>query len=91
VRVLWARAARDDRRRITAWLVERNLPAAVRIAQALANAADSLAVVPYKGRPGRAPDTRELSTVPPYVMVYEVDDDAQVIQILRVWHTAQDR
>ena len=91
MRVLWARAARDDRRRITAWLVERNLPAAVRIAQALANAADSLAVVPYKGRPGRAPDTRELSTVPPYVMVYEVDDDAQVIQILRVWHTAQDR
>jgi toxin ParE1/3/4 len=47
--------------------------------------------VPYKGWPGRAPDTRELSAVPPYVMVYEVDDDAQVIQILRVWHTAQDR
>ena len=86
MRVLWARAARNDRRRITAWLVERNLPAAVRIAQALA-----LAAVPYKGRPGRAPGTRELSAVPPYVMVYEVDDDAQVIQILRVWHAAQNR
>ena len=91
MRVLWARAARNDRRRITAWLAERNLPAAVRISQALADAADSLAAVPLKGRPGRAPDTRELSAVPPYVMVYEVDDDAQVIQILRVWHTAQNR
>ena len=91
MKVLWARSARNDRRRITAWLAERNLPAAVRIAQALSDAIDDLTALPYKGRPGRAPDTRELSAVPPYVMVYEVDDDAQVIQILRVWHAAQNR
>lgn len=45
MRVLWARAARDDRRRITAWLAERNLAAAVRISQALADAADGLAIL----------------------------------------------
>ena len=54
MRVLWARAARNDRRRITAWLAERNLPAAVRIAQALSDAADKLAVLPHKGRPHQA-------------------------------------
>lgn len=91
MRVLWARAARDDRRRITGWLAERNFSVAVPIAQVLADAADSLAIVPYKSRPGRAPDTHELSAVPPYVMVYEVDDDAQVMQILRVWLAAQNR
>ncbi len=88
MKVLWARAARDDRRRITAWLAERNPSAAARIGRALA---DSLAVPPYKGRPGRAPDTRELSAVPPYVIVYEVNQAAGMVQILRVWHTAQDR
>lgn len=91
MRVAWRAAARDDRRRITAWLAERNPAAAVRIAQALLTAADSLATRPEKGRPGRAPDTRELSTVPPYVIVYRVDRAADVVRILRVWHTAQDR
>ncbi len=91
MKVVWARAARDDQRRITAWLAEHNKAAAVRIARALVAAADSLAVLPEKGRPGRAPGTRELSAVPPYVVVYEVDRAAGVVQILRVWHTAQDR
>jgi len=91
VRVAWRAAARDDQRRITAWLAERNKAAAVRVARALVAAADSLAVLPAKGRPGRAPDTRELSAVPPYVIVYEVDQAAGVVRILRVWHTAQDR
>lgn len=91
MKVIWARAAHDDRRRITVWLAERNKAAAVRIARALLAAADSLAVLPEKGRPGRAPGTRELSTVPPYVVVYEVDHAAGVVQILRVWHSAQNR
>lgn len=91
MRVAWRAAARDDQRRILAWLAERNKAAAVRVARALIAAADSLAVLPAKGRPGRAPGTRELSAVPPYVIVYEVDQAAEVVRILRVWHTAQDR
>ena len=91
MRVAWRAAARDDQRRITAWLAERNKAAAVRVARVLVAAADSLAVLPAKGRPGRAPGTRELSAVPPYVIVYEVDQAAGVVRILRVWHTAQDR
>jgi toxin ParE1/3/4 len=91
VRVVWAAAARDDRRRIAAWLAERNKAAAVRVARALAAAADSLAALPAKGRPGRMPDTRELSAVPPYVVVYRVNEVAGVVRILRIWHTAQDR
>ena len=91
MRVAWRAAARDDQRRITAWLAERNKAAAVRVARVLVAAADSLAVLPAKGRPGRAPGTRERAAVPPYVIVYEVDQAAGVVRILRVWHTAQDR
>jgi len=85
------RAARDDRRRITAWLKERNPAAAIRIARAFLVAADSLTRFPEKGRPGRAPGTRELSIVPPYIIVYEVDQAVRTVRILRIWHSAQDR
>ncbi len=91
MRVAWRATARDDRRRITAWLAERNPTAAVRVARALATAADSLAALPTKGRPGRVLDTRELSAVPPYVIVYRIDQAAGTIRILRIWHTSQDR
>lgn len=91
MRVTWRAAAQDDRRRITAWLAERSPTAAVRIARALLVATDSLAVLPYKGRPGRVPGTRELSAVPPYVIVYRVEEAAGVVRILRIWHTAQSR
>jgi len=53
-------------------------------------AGDSLALFPRRGRPGRAPGTRELVTVVPYVIVYEVDE-TDTVMILRVWHGAQDR
>ena len=91
MRVAWRAAARDDRRRITAWLAERNPAAAVRVARALLAAADSLAALPDKGRPGRVSGTRELSAVPPYVIVYSVNQEAQLVRIVRVWHTSQDR
>lgn len=51
MRLVWRATARDDRRRITAWLAERNPAAAVRITRALLAAADGLAVLPEKGRP----------------------------------------
>jgi addiction module RelE/StbE family toxin len=45
---------------------------------------------PYIGRPGREEGTREIHFPPmPYVAVYRVREDA--IEIIRVYHTAQDR
>jgi len=91
MRVVWRAAARDDRRRIFAYLAERNLAAAARLVEALILAADSLASFPERGRPGSAPGTREIIAAHPYLLAYEVDRAAGVIRILRVWHGAQDR
>ena len=50
----------------------------------------SLKDMPHRGRIGREEGTRELFFPPaPYVAVYRVKE--QVIEILRVYHTAQDR
>ena len=91
MRVLWLAAARDDRRQIFGYLAERNPAAAARLVEALILAADGLASFPWRGRRGLAPDTRELVAASPYLLVYEVDEAAGVVSILRVWHGSQDR
>ena len=88
-RVIWSSGALADARRNLAYLAAENPSAALRLAALLEAGAEGLAVLPDRGRLGLVPGTRELVTVPPYVIVYQVQDDAVVI--LRVWHAAQDR
>jgi addiction module RelE/StbE family toxin len=74
---------------IRAYLAEHSPRAADRIGQRLVAAADSLEEFPERGAQGLVDGTREITTVWPYVMVYRVT--ASEVQILRVWHGAQDR
>jgi len=87
--VVWSDEARADRDAILDFLIGRNPVAAVRIAEAMVLAADSLSTFPERGRPGRVLGTRELATVLPYVIVYGVHQGRVVV--LRVWHGAQNR
>jgi toxin ParE1/3/4 len=91
VNVVWRPAARDDRHQIFEYLLHRNPEAARQVESRLILAADNLTTFPHRGRLGRAAGTRELLTVWPYVLVYEVDDTAGLVRILRVWHGAQNR
>jgi len=46
--------------------------------------------LPYTGRPGRESGTREILFPPmPYVAVYRVRE--KTLEVVRVYHTAQDR
>jgi toxin ParE1/3/4 len=91
VNVVWRPTARDDRHHIFEFLFDRNPEAAREVETRLILAADSLATFPNRGRPGRVAGTRELLTVWPYALVYEVDAAAGLVRILRVWHGAQNR
>lgn len=88
--VIWHAAARADVLRLVRHIAEENPIAARKIARELVLAGDSLAVFPRRGRAGRIVGTRELVTVSPYIIVYELTDSGDV-QILSVWHGAQDR
>jgi toxin ParE1/3/4 len=74
---------------ITAYIEERNPPAAFELVGALLLAAARLADFPNIDRPGMANGTRELVIVSPYLLIYEVREDE--IRILRVWHGARNR
>lgn len=81
--------AADDLERIREHIGRENPAAANRVAVQLIAACDRLDYLPERGRPGVVPGTRELVALWPYVIVYRVG--AGVVEILRVWHGAQDR
>lgn len=83
--VRWRPVAFADLTRIVAHIADENPIAARRVGRELLIAGDSLATFPQRGRRGRVPETRELVTVWPYIIVYEVTASGHV-QILRVWH-----
>jgi addiction module RelE/StbE family toxin len=90
VPVVWAPQAIEDIARITRYIAAENPVAAARVARELLVSGDSLVTFPARGRPGVLPGYRELVAVRPYVIVYRLLAD-DIVDILRVWYTAQDR
>ncbi len=88
--VKWRVRALEDLQGFRVWLstLERGEPK--KTAARIRAAADSLKRLGDIGRPSIEPGVRELSVRnAPYVIVYTIDGD--VIEILAVYHTAQER
>lgn len=90
MRVEWSDEALTDRAAIVDYLLPRNPHAAKRILLRLIDATTDLAMFPNIGREGED-GTREWVVVHPYVLLYEVDETANIVQILRVWHMSQEK
>jgi len=93
-KVRWTLPAHEDFLGIVSWIAANNPAAASKVGRRILSAVKRLAERPYRGRPGRAKDTREL-VIPslPYVVVYTVEAgaspmDPQTVGILRVLHGA---
>jgi toxin ParE1/3/4 len=88
MQVRWTTPAAQDLEEITLYIQKDSEAAALAVAQALFDAANSLDLLPSRGRVGRIPGTREL-VVPglPYIVLYEVADTA--VQILHIFHGAR--
>jgi plasmid stabilization system protein ParE len=78
-----------DLRHIREHIGRDNPHAATRVAVQLIAACDRLEYLPERGRRGLVPGTRELASFWPYVIVYRITPAA--VEILRIWHGAQDR
>lgn len=76
------------------WIANESPAAASRIGRVLLAAVEGLEVFPFRGKPGRSRDTRELVISGlPYLVVYSVEPAAPVpgvhtVNILRVLHGA---
>ena len=88
MQVRWTTPAAQDLEDISLYIQKDSDSAARAVAKALFDAANSLNLLPSRGRVGRVPGTREL-VVPglPYIVLYEVADTA--VQILHIYHGAR--
>ena len=89
-KIVWREAAVDDLERIDAWLAafQHGEPATIRAR--IGSAVDLLERLGDIGRPGQLKGTRELSVrLAPYVIVYLADGSE--IEIVAIYHTAQER
>ena len=85
-RVIWRPAALEHLDEIAAYIEQFDPSAAARMRTRLRQLSDSLRTSPNRGRPA-AGGTRELVTVRPYILRYEVQGD--VVTILRIRHSAR--
>lgn len=80
--VYWRESALEDLAIITAFIAERNEPAALALADQIEMAVTAAAANPYLYRAGRIPGTRELVAHPNYIVVYQVTERLEVLSVL---------
>jgi toxin ParE1/3/4 len=92
MRIRWTPAALNDFKTISHRIEqERNLATANRVCRAIYDAIQILRRHPYSGKGGMEEGTRELAiSKSPYIVAYRVIEPG-AIQILRIWHGAQNR
>jgi toxin ParE1/3/4 len=92
MRVRYRRRAQIDIENIHEFIGKHSPRAATEVVARIRSAADRLGALPYMGHAGRARGTYEWCVVGlPYVIVYEIDEAAQEVAVIAVFHGAQDR
>lgn len=90
MRLRWSLGSQRDLRQIPDYIRNERPSAAGKVLAGIRQGCQSLTCAPLRGRPGNRKGTRELILPPlPYVIVYRVRDS--YIQIVRIWHGAQNR
>jgi addiction module RelE/StbE family toxin len=90
MRIRWTPAAAADLEHISNYLKENHPDYRQPTLRKLYETIRTLKDNPYRGRSGREEGTREIFFPPiPYVAVYRVRE--QIIEMLRIYHTAQSR
>ena len=85
--VVWSATALAQLRAIRAHVTRFNPRAAGELAARLLTAGGSLTHFPHRGRPVPNTALRELLTISPYIIRYEVREDA--VHVLRIRHSAR--
>lgn len=90
MKLVWARPAHADRKKIREYIAQHAPAAALALDELFSEKAGLLLDHPDLGRTGRVPGTRELVAHRNYILVYDTADDVvRVLRVLRVLHAAR--
>jgi plasmid stabilization system protein ParE len=89
--IVWSEIALSDLRDLVRYIARDDRQVAGRFGDLIVSKVESLQSFPRIGR--IVPEYREECLreliVPPYRIVFEIDDDAMKLSILRIWHAAR--
>jgi len=85
--IRWTTEASDQLEAAVKRIQQDNPTAGRNVAQGVIDRIEQLATFPGLGRTGEVKGTRELVS-PPYVIVYRSTEE--IVEILHIWHGAQD-
>ncbi|MDP2136243.1 MAG: type II toxin-antitoxin system RelE/ParE family toxin [Candidatus Didemnitutus sp.] len=85
-KVVYTAQVERDLSDIVSFLAAKNPAAAEKTGHALLDAAESLGSLPYRGpvMKGR-PSLRKFPHLPYHIIIYQVDEPARLVEILRIW------
>jgi addiction module RelE/StbE family toxin len=89
-RLIYTKPAERDLEEIVRYIAQDNVRAAQEVGLELVELAESLTAFPFRGTllRGRV-DVRKVVHAP-YVVLYRVDQDRQVVRVQRFWHARRD-
>jgi plasmid stabilization system protein ParE len=88
--IRWTEEATTSLEQISLYIAEDNVEAAFKTINSIYGRIEQLSSLPSRGRPGREQGTRELALSPmPYIVTYRIREST--VEILQIWHGAQDR
>lgn len=87
MRLVWARQAHADRKKIREYIVQHAPAAALALDELFSEKASLLLDHPNLGRTRRVPGTRELVAYRNYILVYDLSGD--MVRVLRLLHAAR--
>lgn len=85
----WRPMALEDRDFIMDYIAQDNPTAAITLDDEFEAKAEQARQHPTLFKVGRVKGTREIVVRPNYIMIYRIDQDRDVVSILRVLHAAQ--
>ena len=92
MKLFYEARAFDDLERIESRIAQDSPRSANRVVEAIIKSIDRLTIFPDFGRTGTVPGTREVVIGGlPYIVIYRVDAEREIVVVLAVFHTAQDR
>lgn len=92
MKVIIRESAYGDLDRIYAWIAKDRPRAANAVVERILDSAERLGRFPYMGHAGQVLGTYEWA-IPglPYILVYQIRDDENLVIIAAIFHGAQDR
>ncbi len=90
-RIVWAKTALADLRDLVRYIAADDRDAAKRFGDRIIAKVEGLAPFPRIGRivPEYRDELIREVIITPYRVIYEVNDDAAILSVLRVWHGAR--